>query len=697
MINVSLVMILLLCEKKWGVTMKLVVHGFRKTTRRLTALLLALLIMVSVIMGPLSAGMPGGDAEAAGATPVSLHGRLSVNGTRLVDQYGQPFQIRGISTHGLGWFPEYNNREAYRTLRDDWNANCIRLAMYTEEYNGYTTGNRNGMMQQVKEGIRYATELGMYVIVDWHILNDGNPLTHKEEAKAFFAEMASLYKSNNNILYEICNEPNGCSWSDIKAYAQEVIPVIRQYDKNAVIIVGTPTWSQLGSAGHLYEPCEDPIRGYSNLMYTFHFYASDPNHNQWLKNKIPTAIGQYKIPVFVTEYGLSEANGNGNVDTAKATEWLRMCDNYGVSYCAWNLSNKNESSSLIQPGCTKTSGWSEAELTTAGRFIRNWYRGKTDASVERENNPEVKNLAEGIKVSYRTHVQTYGWQDWVENGKMSGTRGESKRLEGICITVSGNASLGIRYKTHVQTYGWQDWVENGAMSGTSGKAKRLEAICIELTGADKDKYDVYYRVHAQTYGWLGWAKNGAMSGTEGLAKRLEGINIIIVKKGASPGVSTSRSFVSAYPGKVNYRTHVQGIGWQGWKADGAMSGTSGQSKRLEAIELRLNRNIEGGIRYSTHVQSYGWQGWRQNGTTSGTSGQGKRLEAIRIELTGKAALKYDVYYRVHVQGIGWLGWAKNGEMSGTSGYAYRLEGIEVRLVDKDGPAPGSRSNIYKSR
>jgi len=672
-----------------------------KTCRRLTKSVLAVLLAAVLVLSGLTRiipmGQKGTEVSAAGATPLSLHGRLSVKGTRLVDQYGRPFQIRGISTHGLGWYPEYNNREAYKTLRDDWNANCIRLAMYTEEYNGYTRGNKEGMKQQVKNGIRYATELGMYVIVDWHILNDGNPQTHKAEAKEFFAEMASTYRNNRNILYEICNEPNGCSWGDIKSYAEEVIPVIRQYDPNAVIIVGTPTWSQLGTAGHLYEPCEDPIRGYSNLMYTFHFYASDSSHNQWLKDKIPTAISTYKTPVFVTEYGLSEANGNGNVDTNRATEWLRMCDNYGVSYCAWNLSNKPETSSLIQPWCTKTSGWTEDELTTSGRFIRNWYRNAKDSSVDSDNNPEVKNLASGITVSYQTHVQTYGWQDWVTNGTMSGTRGEAKRLEGICIKVSGNSNLGIRYKTHVQTYGWQDWKYNGEMSGTSGKAKRLEAICIELTGADKDKYDVYYRVHAQTYGWLGWAKNGAMSGTEGLAKRLEGINIVIVPKGKSPGVSTSNSFVSPYKGAVNYRTHIQSIGWQNWKADGEMSGTSGQAKRLEGIEIQLNRNIDGGIRYMTHVQKYGWQSWKQNGAMSGTSGESKRLEAIKIELTGNAAQKYDIYYRVHVQGLGWLGWAKNGEMSGTSGYAYRLEAIEIRLVDKGGAAPGSTLNPYRTR
>ena len=244
----------------------------------------------------------------------------------------------------------------------------------------------------------------------------------------------------------------------------------------------------------------------------------------------------------------------------------------------------------------------------------------------------------------------------------------------------------------MQTYGWQDWVENGSMSGTSGQSKRLEAICIELTGADKDKYDVYYRVHAQSYGWLDWAKNGAMAGTEGYAKRLEGINIVVVPKGANPGVPTARPFVTPYGGNINYATHVQTFGWQSFVADGAMSGTSGKSKRLEGIKIRLNSNIEGDVLYKTHVQTYGWEtNWKKNGEMSGTSGQAKRLEGICIKLEGKVAEEYDIYYRVHVQSYGWLDWACNGQMAGTSGLAKRLEGIEIRLVPKGGNPPGETS------
>ena len=302
-------------------------------------------------------------------------------------------------------------------------------------------------------------------------------------------------------------------------------------------------------------------------------------------------------------------------------------------------------------------------------------------------------------VAYRTHVQTYGWQDFVADGAISGTAGQAKRLEAIEIKLENTSYEGsIEYRTHVQTYGWQDWVSDGDMSGTSGQAKRLEAIQIRLTGKIAERCDVLYRVHAQSYGWLGWAKNGESAGTAGYGKRLEAIEILVLGKGSPLFLSQIKGeFGDAYKHpQIQYKTHVQTYGWQGWKKEGAMSGTSGQAKRLEAIHIALcDQDYTGGVRYRTHVQTYGWQDYVADGAMSGTSGQAKRLEAIQIELTGEMANHYDIYYRVHAQTFGWLGWAKNGEKAGTAGYAKRLEGIEIRLVSKGGDAPGSTENVYK--
>ena len=328
-----------------------------------------------------------------------------------------------------------------------------------------------------------------------------------------------------------------------------------------------------------------------------------------------------------------------------------------------------------------------------------------------------KEIIANVDVSYKTHVQTFGWQDFVMNGSLSGTTGKAKRLEGIKIMVQGNDNLGIQYTTHCQTYGWLPWSANGELNGTEGEAKRLEAIKIQLTGTQAEKYDVYYRVHAQSYGWLNWAKNGEASGTAGYAKRLEGIQIVVVEKGSQApgnsylGVSSeydipyifrtgNRNPLVAGDDETNvvYRCNVQSIGWQGWKYNGDKGGTSGQALRLEGLEIRLtNKQYQGGIRYRAQVQSKGWQTYVSNGATSGIVGKNKRLEAFQAELTGELAEHYDLYYRTHVQNYGWLDWAKNGDTSGTVGLSKRIEALEMKLVKKTEAAPGKTTRTCVER
>jgi len=291
-------------------------------------------------------------------------------------------------------------------------------------------------------------------------------------------------------------------------------------------------------------------------------------------------------------------------------------------------------------------------------------------------------------LSYKCHVQDIGWQDWVGSGVIAGTSGQSLRLEAIRIKLEGMDGS-IEYRTHVQDTGWMNWVASGELSGTSGLSKRLEAIQIRLTGAAADNFDVYYCVHAENTGWMDWAKNGESSGTAGFGYRLEAIKIQLVSKGAAaPGSVTQPYFdLSSSKPEVSYQTHVQDIGWQSYVSNGALSGTTGQGKRLESINIKLEKTM-GGIEYKTHVQDLGWMDWAADGDLSGTIGQSKRLEAIQIRLTGAVALQYDVYYRVHAQNFGWLDWARNGESAGTAGYGYRLEAIEVLLTAKDEAAPG---------
>ncbi len=309
-----------------------------------------------------------------------------------------------------------------------------------------------------------------------------------------------------------------------------------------------------------------------------------------------------------------------------------------------------------------------------------------------------------MSVSYIVHGQDYGWEeDRKKDGQTSGTEGQCKRLEAIQIKLLGGVSGSIEYRTHIQDIGWEkNWSKNGAVSGTEGQCKRLEAIQIRLTGEVAENYDVYYSVHAENFGWLGWAKNGEEAGTAGYGYRLEAIRIQLVTKGdkAPELVGTIKEAMKAR--LVGYQTHVQDYGTQAYVYDGAMAGTEGECKRMESIRMKLPSSVNSSIQYRSHVQDIGWEkNWASNGSLSGTTGQCKRLEAIQIKLSGDVAKNYDVYYRVHAQDYGWLAWAKNGESSGTEGYAKRLEAIEVRLVPKgttpDLPASANEKAFIKKK
>lgn len=301
--------------------------------------------------------------KTPGIASPSRCGVLQVKGTALTDQDGNPVQLRGISTHGLAWFPGYVNEDCFRELREDWQANVIRLAMYTAENGGYCTdGDKDKLKKLVQDGVAYATENDMYVIIDWHVLSDQNPITYIDESKNFFREMSALYADHNNVIYEICNEPNGgTGWQDIKSYAEAVIPVIRENDENAVILVGTPNWSQ-----YVDQAAADPITGYSNIMYTLHFYAA--THTDWLRETMTKAVNA-GLPIFVSEYGICDASGNGAIDETQADKWVDAMDTLGISYVAWSLSNKNETASLISSSCSKTSGFTESDLSDSGKWL----------------------------------------------------------------------------------------------------------------------------------------------------------------------------------------------------------------------------------------------------------------------------------------------------------------------------------------
>lgn len=292
----------------------------------------------------------------------STNGSLAVEGTKLVDQDGDVVQLRGVSTHGLAWFPQYVNDECFSDL-SSWGANVVRLALYTHESGGYCTdGNQEELRKLVADGVTYAIANDLYVIIDWHVLNEGNPNTYISEASAFFAEISKEYADCPNVIYEICNEPcNGTSWSEIKSYANTIIPLIRANDADAVILVGTPNWSQ-----YVDEAAADPLSGYDNIMYTLHFYAA--THKDDLRARLQTAH-EAGLPIFVSEFGICDASGNGSIDTDSANAWIELLDADDISYVCWNLSNKNESSAILSSSCAKTNGFMTEDLSEEGKWL----------------------------------------------------------------------------------------------------------------------------------------------------------------------------------------------------------------------------------------------------------------------------------------------------------------------------------------
>ena len=367
----------------------------------------------------------------------------------------------------------------------------------------------------------------------------------------------------------------------------------------------------------------------------------------------------------------------GASETLKAT--INPSDTTDSKVLTWTTSD-SKVATVDSNG--KVTGVSEGNATITVRTSN----GKTASC-------KVTVIKQVSSVVYKTYIEGYGWQDLKKDGELSGTSGESKRIEAIRIALENQKYSGdIEYQSHVVGIGWQSKRKNGELSGTEGQSKRIEAVRINLTGEMEKNYDVYYRVFAQDYGLLDWAKNGASAGTEGLSKRIETIEIMLVKKGEKAPGSTAKPFIQK---NISYQSHIVGIGWQEWKNNGDMSGTSGESKRIEAIRIALeNQKYSGDIEYQSHVVGIGWQSKRKNGELSGTEGQSKRIEAVRINLTGEMEKNYDVYYRVFAQDYGLLDWAKNGASAGTEGLSKRIETIEIMLVKKGEKAPGSTAKPF---
>ena len=336
-------------------------------------------------------------------------------------------------------------------------------------------------------------------------------------------------------------------------------------------------------------------------------------------------------------------------------------------------------------------------------------------------------LKEHYDIFYRSHVQNKGWLPWVKNGELSGTSGQALRMEAIQIKLVNKDDMNVQlsYSVHNKN-GWQNDIKNGEIGGTTGQSlkldlikinienftsyegnieystyltptgwdktcssnelsgetdKTIEAIKINLTGELANRFNVFYRVHAQNFGWLDWTSNGNVAGTIGYFYRIEAIEIKIEDKDMSSISVGSRPFVESI-NEVKYSSHVESIGWQEYVNDNNISGTTGQTKRLEAFKVKLNTKLNGSISYNSYITKRGWSSSVSNDSIAGTTGLARTIEGITIKLNGEISNYYDIYYRTHMSNIGWLSWAKNGEKSGAIDSGSKIEAIQIKLIKK---------------
>jgi len=338
-------------------------------TRRTVLAVVSALVAPLLLFAPASA-TPAFAAPETAPTPLQANGQLHVCGVKLCNDGRAAVQLRGMSTHGLQWYAQCVNDASLDALAGDWGADVTRISMYVQE-GGYET-DPAGFTDRVSSIIDEVTERGMYALVDWHLLDPGDPYYNLERAKTFFTEIGRRHNGNTNLLYEIANEPNGVPWSRIKSYAEELIPVIRAVDPETPVIVGTPGWSSLGvsDGGDEAEIVANPVHA-DNVMYTFHFYAA--SHGDEYLNALSRAADA--LPMFVTEFGTQEYTGDGPDDFAMAQRYVDLMAAKGISWTNWNYSDDERSGAVFEPGTCPAGPFTTPErLKPAGEWVRDRIR-----------------------------------------------------------------------------------------------------------------------------------------------------------------------------------------------------------------------------------------------------------------------------------------------------------------------------------
>lgn len=320
-------------------------------------------IMVTILAALLLTGCAGQKSSFDGRDRPSSRGHLQVTDGQLCGADGKPVMLRGISNHGVSLSHMYTNTETYHEISHFMGANVIRLALYTWGVGsvGYCTGgNKNALYADVISGVEAAAENDMYVIIDWHVLEEGDPNRYIDEAVAFFDQVSKDCAEYDHVLYEICNEPNKTDWASVKQYAETVIPVIRNNDPDAVIIVGTTDWSK-----DVHLAADDPL-DYDNLLYTFHFYSA--SHGQTYRDQVQYAL-DIGLPVMVTEFGICASSGGFPLDIEEADKWIDFLEERKVSWVMWNFSKTGEACASLRADCLKTKEYVRDDFSATGQWL----------------------------------------------------------------------------------------------------------------------------------------------------------------------------------------------------------------------------------------------------------------------------------------------------------------------------------------
>lgn len=292
---------------------------------------------------------------------VKEHGQLSVLGTQLVDQNNNPVVLRGMSFGWHSMWPRFYNEKAVSWLKKDFKCNVVRAAMGIELGDMSYMKDPQFSKDKIDAVVKGAIKSDIYVIIDWHSHN-----INLKEAKEFFAEVSKKYSKYPNIIYEIFNEPDYESWSEVKAYAEEVISVIRKNDPKNIILVGSPHWDQdvdLAAA--------DPIRGFDNIMYTMHFYAA--THGKDLRDKTDDAI-KSGLPIFISESAGMEASGDGPLNIKAWQEYIDWMESRKLSWITWSVSDKDETCSILKKSAKSEGKWKDEDLKESGIKVREFLR-----------------------------------------------------------------------------------------------------------------------------------------------------------------------------------------------------------------------------------------------------------------------------------------------------------------------------------